>query len=142
MKNIQELIRQEGDYHELTQKCVNGIEIDCIIRRNGVGALCGYVCINSDNTLYGLDYDEISYRIDFTPHGGLTYGDENNGQWQVGFDCAHAGDFCPSLPTNYGGGIYRDLEYVKSECEQLAESISKHSKLIKRLKNIDTVLGQ
>ena len=35
-----------------------------------------------------------------------------------------------------------DLEYVKNECIQLAKSISKHSKLITRLKNIDTVLGK
>ena len=139
--NIKEKIKLEGDYHQFIHDC-DGIEIECIIQRNRVGALCGYVLINSDNTLYGLDYDEISYRIDFTPHGGLTYSDKTDGSWKVGFDCSHAGDFCPNLPTNYGGGIYRDLEYVKNECKQLAKSISIHSKLIKRLKNIDTVLGK
>ena len=139
--NITEKIKLEGNYHQFIHDC-DGIEIECIIQRNGVGALCGYVLINSDNTLYGLDYDEISYRIGFTPHGGLTYSDKIDGSWKVGFDCAHSGDFCPNLPTNYGGGIYRDLEYVKNECIQLAKSISKHSKLITRLKNIDTVLGK
>ncbi len=139
--NLIEKIKLEGDFHQFTHQCSNEIEINCVIRRNTVGALCGYVCINSDNSLYGLDYDEISYRIDFTPHGGLTYGDQIDGSWQVGFDCAHAGDFCPNLPSNYGGGVYRDLEYVKEECEQLAESISKHSKLIRRFKNLNNIIN-
>jgi hypothetical protein len=137
--NISDIVRKEGDFHRWFENC-DEIEIECVIRRNGVGALCGYVLINSDNTLFGLDYDEISYRIDYTPHGGLTFSDEFEGGWLVGFDCAHAGDLCPNLPTNYGGGTYRDLEYVKSECYQLAKSVSVHSKLIRRLKNITNVL--
>jgi hypothetical protein len=142
MKEIEKIIKQEGDYHHFIHNC-DGIEIDCEIIRNGLGALCGYVCINSDNSLYRLDYDEISFLIDYTPHGGLTWSEDNgSGSWQIGFDCIHAGDFCPNLPSNYGGGIYRDLEFVKSECKKLAESVSKHSKLIKRLKNIDSILGK
>jgi len=137
--NISDIVKKEGDHHRWTQDC-NGIEIECVIRRNGIGSLCGYVLINSDNNLFGLDYDEISYRIDFIPHGGLTYSDEFEGGWLVGFDCSHAGDYCPNLPVNYGGGIYRNLEFVRNECNELAKSISKHSKLIKRLKNIDNIL--
>ena len=125
MINIEKIVQQEGDYHEFTFE-FDGLEMDCLIRRNSVGALCGYVLINSDNTLYGLEYDEISYRIDFIPHGGLTFASEIDGSWQVGFDCAHSGDLCPALPVNYGGGVYRDLEYVKSECMELAKSLSKH----------------
>ncbi len=138
--NLNEKIKLEGDLHNFTHN-FNGIEIECEVIRNSVGALCGYVFINSDNSLYRLDYDEISNRIDYYPHGGLTYASDHNGSWKVGFDCAHAGDLCPNLPTNYGGGIYRDMEFVKSECMKLAESVSKHSKLIQRLKNIDNVLG-
>ena len=137
--NLSEKIKFEGDHHNFTHNC-NGIEISCEIIRNSVGALCGYVIINSDNTLYGLDYDDIAGLIDFTPHGGLTYANACDFSWKVGFDCAHSGDLCPHLPSVWGGGIYRDLEFVKSECIKLAESISKHSKLVKRLKNIDNIL--
>jgi hypothetical protein len=139
--NIDDIVKKEGDFHRWIENC-DGVEIECVIRRNGVGALCGYVLINEDNKFFGLDYDEISYRIDFTPHGGLAFSDEFEGGWLVGFDCAHAGDFCPNLPQNYGGGTYRDLNFVKSECKNLAISVSKHSKLAKRLKNIDSILGQ
>jgi hypothetical protein len=141
MENLEQKIKLEGDFHQFTHN-FNGVEIDCQIIRNGLGALCGYVSINSDNTLYGLDYDKISIILDYIPHGGLTYADSDESSWKIGFDCAHAGDLCPNLPTNYGGGIYRDLEFVKSECKKLAESVSKHSKLITRLKNIDSILGQ
>jgi hypothetical protein len=147
MKNLKEKIELEGDFHHFTNE-FNGIEICCKIVRNGFGALCGYVCINSDNTLYGKDYNDISILIDYFPHGGLTYSDFDDGSWKIGFDCSHYGDLIPqlniesNLSTTSGEEIYRDLEFVKSECKNLAESVSKHSKLIKRLKNINNVLDQ
>jgi hypothetical protein len=140
MKNINEIIKIEGDYHEWIYTAKNGLEIDCLIRRNHSLALCGYVVITSDNKLYGLDYDHLYSQIDTHVHGGLTYSDEGENGWVIGFDCAHAGDLCPAFP--YYDGVYRTKEFVISECEKLAEAISKFSGVIKRIKNIDTVLGQ
>ncbi len=140
MKNINEIIKIEGDYHEWIYTAKNGLEIDCLIRRNHSLALCGYVVITSDNKLYGLDYDHLYSQIDTHVHGGLTYSDEGENGWVIGFDCAHAGDLCPAFP--HYDGVYRTKEFVISECEKLAEVISKFSGIIKRVKNIDTVLGQ
>ncbi len=140
MKNIKQIIKEEGDLYEWTYTAKNGLEIDCIIKRNTTLALCGYVVITSDNKLFGLDYDVIYSKLDVSVHGGLTYSDEGEGGWIIGFDCAHAGDLCPAFP--YYDGVYRTKEFVITECEKLAEAISKFSGIIKRLKNIDTLLGQ
>jgi hypothetical protein len=139
--NIQELIEKEGNFHEFTYTASNGLEIDCFIKRNNSTlSLCGYVVLTSDNELYGLDYDEIYPKINIDVHGGLTYSDKGENGWIVGFDCAHAGDLCPAFP--YFDGIYRTKVFVISECLKLAEEVSKFSGIIKRLKNIDSVLGQ
>jgi hypothetical protein len=140
MKNINEIIKIEGDYHEWIYTAKNGLEIECLIRRNNTLALCGYVVLTSDNKLFGLDYDTIYSKVNTSVHGGLTYSDEGDGGWVIGFDCAHAGDLCPAFP--HYDGVYRTKEFVISECEKLAEVISKFSGIIKRIKNIDTVLGQ
>ena len=140
MKKINEIIKEEGDLHEWIYTAKNGLEIDCLIRRNHTLALCGYVVITSDNKLFGLDYDNIYSKVNISVHGGLTYSDEGEGGWVIGFDCAHAGDLCPAFP-NFDG-IYRTKEYVISECEKLAESISKFSGIIKRIKNIESIIGK
>jgi len=69
----------------------------------------------------------------FDVHGGITYSENHkpkDGQtnlWWFGFDCAHSGDYTP------GGGIYfeqrpyetyRDIEYVRAQCEHLAEQLA------------------
>ena len=140
MINIEDIIRKEGDFFEWSYIAQNGLEVDCFIRRNRSLAFCGYVVITSDNKLYGLDYDDISYKIDCYPHGGLSDSDNVDGKWIVGFDCAHAGDLCPAFP--YYGGVYRTKEFVISECEKLAEEVSKFSGIIKRLQNIESVIGK
>jgi hypothetical protein len=139
MKSINEIIKEEGDSHKWIYTAKNGLDIECLIRRNHTLALCGYVVITSDNKLYGLDYDSIHSKINIDVHGGLTYSDEGEDGWVIGFDCAHAGDLCPAF--QYFDGIYRTKEYVISECEKLAEDVSKFSGIIKRLKNIDSIIG-
>jgi hypothetical protein len=138
MENIEQIIKEEGDFFEWTYTAKNGLEVDCFIRRNNSLAFCGYVVITSDNKLFGLDYDNIYSKVNISVHGGLTYSDESNGEWIIGFDCAHSGDFCPAFSYD---GIYRTKEFVISECESLAESVSKFSGIIQRLKNIDSVIG-
>ena len=144
MKNIEQIMKEEGDFFEWTYTAKNGLEVDCFIERNRLLALCGYVVITSDNKLFGLDYENIYSQIDVSVHGGLNYSDEGEGGWIIGFDCAHSGDLCPSF-LQYGrisnGDIYRTKEFVISECVSLAESISEFSGIIQRLKNIDSVIG-
>jgi hypothetical protein len=139
MKKITEIIKEEGDLHEWIYTAKNGLKVECLIRRNSSLALCGYVVLTSDNKLFGLDYDTIYSKVNTSVHGGLTYSDEGDGGWVIGFDCAHAGDLCPAFP--YYDGVYRTKEYVIEECERLAESVSKFSGIIKRLKNIDSIIG-
>lgn len=139
MENIEQIMKEEGDFFEWTYTAKNGLEVDCFIRRNNSLAFCGYVVITSDNKLFGLDYDSIYSKVNISVHGGLTYSDENNGKWIIGFDCAHAGDLCPAFP--YYDAIYRTKEFVISECESLADSISEFSGIIQRLKKIDSVIG-
>jgi len=138
-EEIQKIIKDEGDYHQWVTE-YNNVEMQCSIRRNNSGALCGYVTMTRDNKLWGLDYGDISNMIDFYPHGGLTFASETPSGYTVGFDCAHSGDLCPYFSKSVG--IYRDLAFVKNECESLAESLSKHSVLIQRLNNINQVLDK
>lgn len=78
-------------------------------------------------------------------HGGLTFasscqkGDEDGpgichvpepgrpaNVWWFGFDCAHAFDLAPSM-LQYGaheGDVYRDFDYVRSECASLAKQLA------------------
>lgn len=139
MKNIEQIIKEEGDFFEWTYTAKNGLEVDCLIKRNSSLALCGYVVITPDNKLFGLDYDSIYSKVNISVHGGLTYSDEDHGKWIIGFDCAHSGDFCPAFP--YYDAVYRTKEFVISECEKLAESISEFSGIIQRLRKIDSVIG-
>lgn len=45
--------------------------LDCLIVRNGVGALCGYVGVPEGHPMYRKHYDEVDVRA----HGGLTFSD-------------------------------------------------------------------
>ena len=83
-------------------------------------------------------------------HGGITYADlcadtpedrgichkpaagEPDHVWWLGFDCAHAGDFCPQYdelrrlnePTGWGTrNEYRDVAYVTEQCGSLAKQL-------------------
>jgi len=121
--------------------------LTCLIVRNPMGALCGYVGVAPDHPWHGKDYNDVDADV----HGGLTYANKCEGHvchtpapgeeehlWWLGFDCAHAGDFVPSMDvklapmyqlsdsflginTSIGkGNAYRDIEYVTAECESLA----------------------
>lgn len=96
----------------------------CLIVRNRLGALCGYVGVTKDHRFYGTDYDSVklsdndeSYDEAHYPpaHGGLTYANvcqegpeartichvveegEDDDVWWLGFDCLHAWDTSPGM---------------------------------------------
>lgn len=73
-------------------------------------------------------------------HGGVTWSDDHvpkkepDGYWYFGFDCGHAGDYNPLLEEMYRWieersistrGLWRDQQYVVSECQQLAAQLVK-----------------
>lgn len=111
----------------------------CLIKRNPLGALCGYVGIPFNHPRYHQDWHDFAAYV----HGGITFADhcqegpqeetichipdpnEPDNVWWLGFDCAHAGDKCPA-PIGMGmflRGTYRDLSYVESECRSLAKQL-------------------
>lgn len=113
--------------------------LPCLIVRNALGALCGYVGVPSDHPLHGVHYDNVDARV----HGGLTFSagcqhspnqahgichlpspGEPDDVWWFGFDCAHADDYTPK-PTSVlhrfaGSWGYRSFPFVEAEISNLA----------------------
>jgi hypothetical protein len=117
--------------------------LDCLIVRNRLGTLCGYVGVPAGHPWHGQDYDAVDADV----HGGLTYsarcqeyGAEHgichvpepgrpDDVWWLGFDCGHLGDLAPGmesvrraagLPPLSRHETYRDVAYVRAQCQQLA----------------------
>lgn len=138
---LRDLIEKEGDELQWDYTCNNGVIIHCSIHRNDVKSLCGYITLTKDSSLYGVDYDDIN----ISAHGGLTYqGYDQNENYVIGFDCGHYGDLTPYFLFKdfpfYSDGEYRDMQYVKSECESMAEQVSKFSKSIERYNKISQII--
>lgn len=124
--------------------------LQCLMVRNGLGSLCGYVGIPQGHSAHGKDYDNVEITI----HGGLTYSQESQESgdpalgvchvsssdqaeslWWLGFDCAHAGDVSPRhdnemrmlteiFERSRGGDQYRDAEYVVQQVTSLARQLA------------------
>lgn len=104
----------------------------CLIVRQSMGHLCGYVGVPLGHPWHGKGYDDVPARA----HGGLTYAEECGGEvchvpapgepedlWWLGFDCAHAGDLQPGAMRFYaypGGEAYKTVDYVRAEALALA----------------------
>ena len=107
---------------------------NCVILRQEItGHLCGYVCVSKGHPAYKKDILHDLDDIDI--HGGLTYAESslhtplwiilnNDERWWLGFDCAHNRDHIP-LHNKFEGQVYRNIEYVISECESLAHQLKK-----------------
>lgn len=92
----------------------------CLIHRNRLGALCGYVGVPKGHRYFKTDYDDVEVDV----HGGLTYAGfcqeapgpdsdlpegfgvchavepgEDDVIWWLGFDCAHFMDYIPGMDT-------------------------------------------
>jgi hypothetical protein len=126
----------------------------CLIVRNRLGALCGYVAVDPGHPLYGIGYSDVPDAVHEAAHGGLTYAspcqeveDEAHGichvpepgapddVWWLGFDCAHAGDLAPAMEAtrreldmpSFPGlprDKYRTVGYVRRRCEDLAAALA------------------
>lgn len=78
----------------------------------------------------GEGYMDLVLALDV--HGGVTYSRKMapntslEGYWWIGFDCAHAGDLSPKeYASGYAAdGVYRNIEYVRSQCQSLARQLS------------------
>ena len=108
----------EGDSKDFTYK-----EHECrVLRVLATGHLCGYVGVCTSSPLYGIDYEFLD---SVEVHGGLTYSGKmsDSDKWWFGFDCAHFGDRLPLYSD--GTGVYRDMDYVKNEVENLVEQLIK-----------------
>lgn len=133
-------------YH-VEQDWISEAGLRCIVIKSDdyLRHRCGYVGIDGDHFLYGIEYGQAIPELGDAPeeyrgwreyespesvfrvHGGITYSGggahypvESEGIWWFGFDCAHYMD--GQRDEGDGGG--RPLEYVVAECEQLARQLA------------------
>lgn len=118
--------------------------MDClIVRVEGSGHLCGYVAVDETHPAFKANYNRVQVDV----YGGLTYGsicDEDGHICHVaqdgrpehvfwlGFDHAHSGDLSPGYQGRFGlggGEIYRDINYVRDGCQQLAKQLAEREPL-------------
>lgn len=104
------------------------------------GHLCGYVRISEDHPFFK------SKDVDIDAHGDITFNEAHEEHW-VGFDCAHSGDFVPSMeffkkkrqaagefesfpiPEEYKNHplfnpVYRNMQFCISECMHIIEQLN------------------
>lgn len=122
----------------------------CVMRRNVIGAWCGFVGLPPQHPLYMAAANDAAFRfVDI--HGGITFAafmDEDATEfqpaeksWWVGFDAMQDGDYCPNAHAvnakdrpkhmrRLKGKVsslmqeYRDLEYVFNEVSFLAVQLA------------------
>jgi len=95
----------------------------CEIRRHpNFGTLNGYVYIPLEHPIAQSKIPEDELEV----HGGITYWDERDGSFVVGFDCSHAGDLIPLsvvTQTDDETETYKDIAFVANELEHLAKQL-------------------
>lgn len=97
-----------------------------IIRHPNLGHYCGYVHVPDNHLLY--EKEDINVNV----HGGVTLTEHSIiGEWIVGFDCGHSGDYSPMMSTLAYHSLteesYKDYNFVKSEVESLAHQLAQIS---------------
>jgi hypothetical protein len=118
-------------------------DVPWFIVRGPVGSLCGYIAVNEKHPWWGkstgIDGPTALDRVDV--HGGITWagwrpgGDDSpitnwHTAWYIGFDCAHSGDLVPGMRfLGFNGSLsleetYKDIDYVRDQCERLAAQAS------------------
>lgn len=124
-----------------------------IRRNAQMGFLCGYVAVGPQHPYFEKEYDDIDIDVhggltyaaacDGDPDNGVCHPSENGDHaWWFGFDCGHARDLTPGtretvfnicnmMESSLFSGTdltrecdqYRDVSYVKQQCEQLAKQL-------------------
>lgn len=105
--------------NEADQKTWMHQGIPCVIRRTPLGHLCGYVALLSEHPLFNASKNHFLSNINV--HGGITFDEIVDGIRWIGFDCAHFNDLSPGL--SFSQGIYRNMQYVTTEVNNMAEQI-------------------
>lgn len=98
------------------------------------GHLCGYVKIPKRHSLYDKEWDNM----DIDCHGGITSNQRHEEHW-IGFDCAHSGDYVPSVEKFRKENkihelfpiqkefnmspVYRNIEFVMNECIKIVDQL-------------------
>lgn len=81
-------------------------------------------------------HEELEIAMALRVHGGITYSADHivepevpAGFFWYGFDCGHAGDYMPAMARRFpglmDGAVYRDQQFVVSECQSLAAQLVK-----------------
>ncbi len=133
--------QDEPDKKQWTDKATG---LPCLIVRNAIGALCGYVGVGKAHPFHGDSYHD---HYELPAHGGLTFaaacsagpdpsvhvchltetGDEEP-VWWFGFDCGHLGDLMPKYDREYWGlnegASYKTISYVEGHVAALAEALA------------------
>ena len=104
----------------------------CLIVRNRMGGLCGYVGVSEGHPLFDVDYsslDDYSAGSPHDVHGGLTFAGrcqtgpeekticrvapDDGLVWWFGFDCGHSGDLLPGLAAALTPSMQRSLNEIR-----------------------------
>ncbi len=131
-------------FHDLAERrlekgVLHGYEYEIVA--NHTGHRCGYVRVEPGHPWFEQNYNNLDVDV----HGGITFAEHGQAcpthgeeaEWWVGFDCAHGGDAPdPSIMDKadediggrrlvdvmtFRGDTIKTTDYVRAECERLAE---------------------
>lgn len=152
-KKLEEVLPQEGEWNKEPNRVEwEHKGLPCLAQRNHLGAWCGYVAVKKNHLYFGKHYDSVVPSPDVHGgltyasecQGIICHGPEEKEEvWWFGFDCSHYMDLTPGvlkyresikdipelkalnarLSFSDPSEVYRDIHYVKSEVEKLAEQL-------------------
>lgn len=105
--------------------------------RVAFGHWCAYVKIPKDHPWFDIDIWGKD-RPDVEIHGGLTFGEMFEGEFWIGFDCAHSHDIVPSLVQMKK----KFREDMKQKYEKLNIDIENSPVFMESYKNISFVMAE
>lgn len=116
--------------HPLHGKCYNDrvkVPPGAMERSVNVGSDLGYIGLFTASISVSEDQSEADLSMILFCHGGLTYASKSEtveGLWWFGFDTGHCDDMAPDRARPWAtDAIYRDMSYVRHQCERLAWQI-------------------
>lgn len=133
----------------------------CVVTFSSLGHRCGYVAVEKDSPLYGIDYYDLCTKHNYSPniHGGLTFSTYSSlypittkrPLFWFGFDCAHLYDtkdfeavkkyfglekYNQILESyaRFNAGTIKTLDFCITECKYLATQLTIAENTIKDAK--------